>query len=100
MNDYLGMQMHCWRLDWHGYGVLSEFALFSSLESFWSRVSRRCVAFAFVNWVLRGRGSFGMFGVEPPSCKSFFFIVYVRLSIGHWDNSTSTHETYSPFLMK
>jgi hypothetical protein len=49
MNDYFGMEMHCWRLDGHGYGVLSEFALFSLLGSFWSRVSRRCVAFAFVH---------------------------------------------------
>jgi hypothetical protein len=100
MNDYFGMEMHCWRLGWHGYGVLPEFALFSLLGSSWSRASQRCVAFAFVNWVLRGRGSFGMFGVEPPSRRLFFFIVYVRLSIGHWDNNTSTLETYSPFFME
>jgi hypothetical protein len=100
MNDYFGMEMHCWRLGWHGYGVLPEFALFSLLGSSWSRASRRCVAFAFVNWVLRGRGSFGMFAVEPPSRRLFFFIVYVRLSIGHWDNNTSTLETYSPFFME
>jgi hypothetical protein len=33
MNDYFGMEMHCWRLGWHGYGVLPEFALFSLLGS-------------------------------------------------------------------